>query len=187
MPTTTAPTTATTSTQMQTTGFTATAMPVTMDKLATGQFAEASSPAAKPQNGGHSSVQNFPPLEDMPKTPVRQGTPWPNAGSENLFETKKDWPIPPTPVPASAPTVKTEAPSKVSAIPRVMDAPRQAAKNYTWGPHCPICKNEEHGEEDWDGNLQNQPRMHPPKPSSAGHTKPSAAKLPKPTATNPSS
>ena len=73
-----------------------------------------------------------------------------------------DWPIPPAPVPTSAPTVKTEAPSQVAAIPRVMEAPRQAARNCTWGPHCPISKNEEeHGEEDWDGDLQNQPRIHP--------------------------
>ena len=114
MPTTTAPTTATTSTQTQITGFTATAITVTMHKLATGQFAEASSPTARPQNGGHPSVQNPPPLEDIPKAPIRQGTPWPNAGSTsgNLFETQKDWAIPPTQVPTSVPTLKTEALSR---------------------------------------------------------------------------
>ena len=54
--------------------------------------------------------------------------------------------------------MKTEAPSQVAAIPKVIVTPRQAAKNCTWGPHCPIYKNEEeHGEEDWDGNLQNLP------------------------------
>ena len=134
-----------------------------MHKLATGQFAESSSPTARPQNGGHPSVQDPPPLEDILKAPVRQGTPWPNvkSTSENLLETQKDWPIPPTPIPTSAPTMKTEAPTQVAAILRVMDAPIQAAENCTWGPHCPICKNEEeHGEEDWDGNLKNQPRMH---------------------------
>ena len=75
-----------------------------MHKLATGQFAEASNPIARPQNGGHPSVQNPPPLEDIPKAPVGQGTPWPNtqSTSENLFETQKDWPIPPAPVPTSA-------------------------------------------------------------------------------------
>ena len=63
-----------------------------MNKLATGQFAEASSPTAGPKNGGHPSGQNPPSLEDVPKAPVRQGTPWPNAQStsENLFETQKD-------------------------------------------------------------------------------------------------
>ena len=43
--------------------------------------------------------------------------------------------IPSTPVPASAPTVKTEAPPQVVAILRAMVAPTQAAKNYTWGSH----------------------------------------------------
>ena len=101
--------------------------------------------------------------------PVRQGTPWPNAGSnsENLFETRQDWSIPPT----SVPTMKTEVPPQVAPIPKVMVAPRQAAKNCTWGPHCPICNNdEEHGEEDWDGNLQkptkNAVPQHTPTPTS---------------------
>ena len=120
-------------------------------------------PTARPQNGGHPSTPNPPPLQNIPKAPVRQGTPWPNAGStsENLFETRKDWPFPPTPVPTSAPTVKTEAPTQVAAIPRAMVAPRKAAKNHTWGPHCPICEEDGEHEEDWDGNLQNPPRMLP--------------------------
>ena len=104
MPTTTAPTTATTSTQMQISGFATTAIPVTGHKLATGQFAEVSNPTARPQNGGHPSVQSLPPLEDIPKAPVRQGTPCPNA--ESTFRepvwNQKDWPLPPTPVPTSA-------------------------------------------------------------------------------------
>ena len=40
-----------------------------------------------------------------------------------------------------------------------MTMPKQATQKFSWGLHCPICKNEEHGEEDWDGNLKNQPRM----------------------------
>ena len=110
MPTTTAPTTATTSTKIQTTGFTTTDISVTVHKLATGQFAEASSPTARPQNVTPQSKTTSL-LEDIPKAPVRQGTPWHNAvsTSENLFETRKDWPILPTPVPTSAPTVKLEA------------------------------------------------------------------------------
>ena len=52
MPMTTAPTIAITSMQAQTTGFTATAIPVTVHKCATGQFAEASCPTAR-LNGGH--------------------------------------------------------------------------------------------------------------------------------------
>ena len=70
VPTTTAPSTATTSTQMQTTGFPATDIPVKMNKLATGQFPEAPSPIARIQNGGNPSVQNPPPLEDISKAPV---------------------------------------------------------------------------------------------------------------------
>ena len=148
MPTTTAPMTATTSTQTQTTGFTATAIPVTVHKLATGQFPEAPCPTS---------------LEDIPKAPIRHGTPWPNAGStsEDLFETRKDWPIPPTPAPTSVPTMKTEAQPQVAAIPKVMIAPRQAGRNCTWGSHCPICEEDREHEEDWDGNLQNPPRMLP--------------------------
>ena len=179
MPTTTAPTTATASTQMQITGSATTAILVTEYKLATGQFAEASSPTARSQNGGHPSVQNPPPLEYIPNAPVRQGTSLPSAGStsENLFETRKDWLIPPTPVPTSAPTVKTESPPQVAAIPRAMVTPRQAAKNCTWGPPCPICEEDEEHEEDCNGNLQNPPRLLPqnaqqPQPQSFQHPQP---------------
>ena len=83
--------------------------------------------------------------------PVRQGTPWPNArpASVNLVETRKDWPIPPTPVPTPAPTIKTEEQPKTAAIPHVMTMAKPATEKYSWGPHYPICKNkEEHGEED---------------------------------------
>ena len=69
MPNTTDLTTATTATQTQTTGFTATAIPVTVHILATGQFSEAPCPTVR------SSVQNPPPLEDIPKAPVRKDTP----------------------------------------------------------------------------------------------------------------
>ena len=63
-------------------------------KLATEQFAKVPYLTARPQNEGHPSTHNSnpPPLADIPSVPVRQGTPWPNAGSasENLFETRKD-------------------------------------------------------------------------------------------------
>ena len=39
--------------------------------------------------------------------------------------------------------------------------PKQAKEKCSWGLHCPICKNEEEHEEDWDGDMQNQPRMCP--------------------------
>ena len=44
-----------------------------------------------------------------------------------------------------------------------MTMPKQATEKCSLELHCPICKNEEHREEDWDGDLQNQPRMHPTK------------------------
>ena len=94
--------------------------------------------------------------------PIRQGTPWSNtwSASENLLETRKDWPIPPTPVPTPAPTIKTETPPQVALIPHVVVRPKQAAEGCSWGLHCPICKNEEEHKEDWDGNNQReQPRM----------------------------
>ena len=86
---------------------------MTVYKLAMGQFAEVPHPTTRSLN------DNPPPLEDIPSAPFRQGTPWPNAGSasENLFETRKDWPIPPTPVPTPAPTIKTEEQPKTAAIP----------------------------------------------------------------------
>ena len=160
-------TVATTSTQMPVTRSTAAAsIPVMVYTLATGKFAEVPYPTARPQNEGHTSIQgsNPPPLEDIPNAPVRQGSPWSSTGSdsENLFETRKDWPIPPTPAPTPAPTVKTEAPSQVAAIPHVLVMPKQVAEKCLWGLHCPICKNEEEHEEDWDGDMQReQPRMCP--------------------------
>ena len=132
----------------------ATSIPVTVYKLATGQFVEVSYPTARPQNGGHPSTQssNPPPLRDIPNTPIRQGTPWPHTGStsENHFETRKDWPIPPTP----SPTIKTEAPPQVAVIPHMIVMPKQVTEKCSWGLHCPICKCEEEHEEDWDGNTQ---------------------------------
>ena len=43
---------------------------------------------------GRSSSNNPPPLENIP---THAGNPWPGAGSMsgNLFELRKDWPIPP--------------------------------------------------------------------------------------------
>ena len=75
-------------------------------KLATGEFAEVPCPTTRPQNEG----SNPPPLEDIPNVPPRESTPWPNSGpaSENIFEMRKDWPIPPTLAPTPAPTVKRE-------------------------------------------------------------------------------
>ena len=153
------PTVATTSTPASVTRSrsTANSILVMVYKLATRQFAEVPCQTTRPKNKG----PNPQPLEDILSAPVRQNTPWPNAGSasENLFETRKDWPIPPTTVATPTPTIKTEEPPQVAAIPCNMLMPKQAAEKFSWGLHCPICKNEEEHKEDWDGNMQNQPRM----------------------------
>ena len=102
-----------------------------------------------PPQGSSSADNSPPPLEDVP---TWAGTPWPRAGStsENLFESRKDWPIPPTPT--SNPTIKVEAQPHKVAISHAAMAPKQIEK-CGWGPNCPICKIIE---EDWDGNLQGQ-------------------------------
>ena len=86
------PTLATVSTQTPTVKSTAESILVTVYKLAMGQFAEVPHPITRPQNEG----SNPPSLEDIPNDPPRQSIPWSNPGStsENVFETRKDWPIP---------------------------------------------------------------------------------------------
>ena len=75
-----APMLVTVSTQTPMVRSTAESIMVTMHKLAMVQFAEVPHPTSR------SIKDNPPPLEDIPNAPVRQGTPWPNAGlaSENL-------------------------------------------------------------------------------------------------------
>ena len=157
--TTPAPTVATVSTQTPTARSTAESVPVTVYTLATGQFAEVPHQTTRPQNEG----SNSPPLEVIPNAPPRQGTPWLNSRStsENLFETRKDWPIPPTPAATPAPNIKPEEPPQVAAIPHATVMPKQALEKCSWGLHFPICKNEEEHEEDWENEMQNQPWMHP--------------------------
>ena len=55
-----------------------------------------------------STSDNPPPLEDIQ---ARAGTPWPDTGSasENLFKSRKDWPILPAPTSIPISTIKTEA------------------------------------------------------------------------------
>ena len=120
-PTSTAPTPmiATISTQTPIVRSTAQSIPMTIHKLATGQFAEVPHPTTR------SISDNPPPLEDIPSAPLRQGTPWPNAGSasENLFETRKDRSISPTLVPAPIPTIKIQEQPQTPAIPYSMTMP----------------------------------------------------------------
>ena len=113
------------------------------------------------------------------RAPLGQGS-----ASEHLFETRKYWPIPPTPTPTSAPTVKTEAPPQVAVIPHVMVMPKQVTEKCSWGLHCPICKNEEEHEEDRDGNRQKeQPRMIPQNAQCTEHSATPVTKHSMPSAT----
>ena len=57
--------------------------------------------------------------------------------------------------------LKTEEPPKIPVIPHAMVMPKQVTEKCSWGLHYPICENEVEHKEDWDGNMQNQPRMHP--------------------------
>ena len=161
IPTSTAPTlmVATVSTQTPIVRAKAESILVMVYKLAIGQFAEVPHPTTRSLNDNI----NPPPLENIPSALVRQGTPCPNTGSvsENLFKTRKDWSIPSTPVPTPASIIKTEEQPKIVAIPNAMVMAKQATEKYSWGPQCPICKNEEEHEEDWDSDMQNQPRMCP--------------------------
>ena len=156
-PTSTAPTpsVATVSTHTPTAKSTAESIPVMVYDLGTGQFAEVHHQTTRPQNEG----SDPPLLVDIPNAPLSQSVPWQNSGSisENLFETRKDWPIPPATAATPAPTIKTEDPPHIAAIPCAMVMPKQATEKCSWGLHCPICKNEEEHEEDWDSNMQNQP------------------------------
>ena len=66
----------------------------TMQPPLTAPNAPTNSEGQNPSQEG-TSESNTPPLKNMP---VHIGTPWPKAGkmSGNLFELRKDWPIPHT-------------------------------------------------------------------------------------------
>ena len=64
--------------------------------------------------------------------------------SGNLFELRKDWPIPPTTNTVTATNPKP--PIKIE--PQEPDQPTPSAtapkpEQCGWGPNCPICKNAE--------------------------------------------
>ena len=179
-PTTTTPTApthtvATASTQMPMKRSTATSILVMVYKLATGQFAEVPHPTTRPQTKGHPSVQSSkpPPLEDIPKAPVRQGTPWPSTGSpsKNFLKQEKTSQFPL--YLHLHPQLKQEPHPK---YPYMITMPKQAAEKCSWGLHYPICKNEKEHDEDWGGNMEReQPRMHPQ--NTQEHHKPQSQKI----------
>ena len=98
-----------------------------------------------PQEG--TSDSNPLPLKNIP---THAGTPWPKAGkmSGNLFELRKDWPIPSTT--ASKPAIKIEPETQEQVNPSTSAA--QKSEKWGWGPNCPICKNIK----DWNGDHQKQ-------------------------------
>ena len=99
-------------------------LPVTLMNLAKGKFQET------PPKGSSPANNNSPPLEDIL---ARAGTQWSETEplSENLFESRKDWPIPP--VPTSTPTIKFEAQPQETAIPHATVAIKQIKEKCGWG------------------------------------------------------
>ena len=58
--------------------------------------------------------------------------------SENLFESRKDWPIPPTPT--STPTIKVKAQSHETLIPHATVAPKQIKEKMDGDQIAPYVK-----------------------------------------------
>ena len=90
-----------------------------------------------------STSENSPsPLENAP---VHANTPWPKAGkiSGNLFELRKDWPIPPAN--NTVTTTNPKLPVKIKPQDPDQQNPVETPKpeQCRWGPNCPICKNAE--------------------------------------------
>ena len=118
--------------------------------------ANAKAPVNPESQQSPTSENNCPSLEDAL---ICASTPWPEAGrmSGNLFELRKDWPIPPanntattTAINPKLPVVKVEPQDPDQSNPS-STVPKQ--EQCRWGPNCPICKN---AEEDWDGEHQKQ-------------------------------
>ena len=61
--------------------------------------------------------------------------------------------------------MKTEAPPQVAVFTKAMVTPRKAAKNCNWGPHCPICNNEEEHREEFTKPTKNAAPRHTPTPT----------------------
>ena len=99
------------------------------------------------------SENNHPALENAL---VHSSSPCPKVRkmSGNLFELRKDRPIPPTNNTVTATNsklpIKIEPQEPDQPVPSAM-APKPEQRR--WRPNCPICKN---AEEDWDGEHQKQ-------------------------------
>ena len=112
------------------------------------------------------------PLESIP---THAGTPWPKAGkmSGNLFELRKDWPIPPTST--SNPPIKIEPQPQELTTPNAATAPK--AEKWGWGSNCSNCKNME---EDWDGDHQKRLQRSIPSTQAQNAQQPQKKNLQKP-------
>ena len=178
-PTSTAPTpmVVTVSTQTPMVRSTAQSIPVTINKLATGQFADILHPTTRSINDNPS------PLEDIPSAQCRFSI-------RDLFKTRKDWSIPLNPVPTPTPPSKQKNNPKLQQSPMPGQCSNKSQKMLmgTTLPH--LQKQKEHREEDWDGDLQNQPRMCPqilqpeiaqnPHPQNLQHPQPQTLQHPPP-------
>ena len=102
-----------------------------------------------------------PPLEDAP---IHAGTQWPKAGKMlgNIFETRKDWLIPPNydndDNMNTAIATSSKSPIKIEPKPEEQPTNNLMAEKCGWGPNCPFCKNIE---EDWDSDHQKQLQQQP--------------------------
>ena len=174
------PMVASVSTQTTKVKSTADSILVTIHKLAMEQFAEVPHPTTR------SISDNSSPPEDVPSASVRQGTPWPNAGlaSENLFKTRKDWPVPPTPVSTPAPNIKTNC--KLQQSPTPLQCPNKPQKNSHGDCISPFAKTKKNMEKKTGMVIYKINSECAPKTLAPDCTKPSATAYPMPTATNPS-
>ena len=131
----------------------------------TAQLSQESIPVNPESQQPPNSESNPPPLEDAP---AHTGTPWPGAGkmSGNLFEIRKDWPVPPSINTSTNITTKPNPPT-ISAEPQDPNQSKPSStatklEGYGWGTNCSICKK---AEEDWDGehqkHLQQSDVQHP--------------------------
>ena len=106
------------------------------------------------------------PLEDAP---VCKSTPWPEAGKilANLFEDRKDWPLPPNYLDNNA----RDAISVTSPKPPIKKEPKTKEQPSTGpkvekcgsGSNRPFCKNQEQ-DEDWNGDHQKLLQQQQPPP-----------------------
>ena len=171
--------TSTATTQMPVVKSAAIYIPVTVYNLMQGKFEGIPNPTGRPQVEENPSAPscNMPQQNQQPKAvsnvsifQVREDTPWPDTvpASTNLLKARADWPIPPTKT-TTVKIEKADVPTRLAAIPctMILNKPKNnkpAEENCTWGPHCPICKKEEEGTEDWNGDRhESQQRNHYPK------------------------